>query len=182
MLVAAEVHQVGLGSVGDEAERGVVADHEGETLDVETLDRAVPVEGGEGLVRVEFLDQQDVALVAVDQVEGGGVEGAVLEHGEHLVVVLELPEVQAVAVLVEFLDVGVVPDVLAGDGAHALALEGDVADGVLAHEVAAGRLALDRQGREVVLEAGLLELRLGPQGHAHGLGLAVVVGREPDDL
>ena len=76
----------------------------------------------------------------------------------------------------------VVPDVLAGDGAHALALEGDGADGVLADEVAAGGLALDGQRGEVVLEAGLLELGFRPQRHAHGLGLAVVVGGEPDDL
>ena len=182
MGVAADLHQVGFRGVGDEADRGVVAQHEGEALDVETLDAAVPVEGGEGLVGVELLDEEHVALVFVDQVEGRGVEGAVAEDGEHLVALLELAEVLAVAVLVELLDVGVVPDVLTGDGADALALEGDGADGVLGHEVAARRLALDAQLGEIVLEAGLLELRLGPQGHAYGLGLAVVVGREPDDL
>ena len=182
VAVVAELHEVGLGPFGDEAHRGVVADGEGETLDIERLDSGVPVQGGEGLVGVELLDAQHLALVAVHQVEGGGVERAVLEHGQHFVALAELAEQQAVAFVVELLDVGVVPDLLAGDGAYALAAQADALYDVLADKVAAGCLALDGESGEVVFEAGLLELRLRAQLYAHGLGFAVVVGGEPYDL
>ena len=182
MLVVGEFHQVGLAALGDETHGRVVAHGEGETLDVERLDGRIPVEGGEGLVGVELLYAEHVALIAVHQVEGCGVEGAVPEHGEHLVVFAELAEEQAVALVVELLDVGVVPDFLAGDSAHALAAQAYAAYDVLAHEVAPGCPALDAESGEIVFEGGLLELRFRTQLHAHGLGLAVVVGGEPDHL
>ena len=43
MLVAAQVHQVGLGRIRDEGKRGVVALHEGEALHIEGLGGPVVV-------------------------------------------------------------------------------------------------------------------------------------------
>ena len=86
------------------------------------------------------------------------------------------------AFVVQLLDIGIVPDLLAGNGAYALALQRNGPDYILCDQVAAGGLALYGQGGEIVLERSLLELRLGTQLHAHGLRLAVVVGGEPDYL
>ena len=85
------------------------------------------------------------------------------------------------AVLVEALHVGIPPDVLAADGRDTLGLEADLLDRVLGHEVAACGLALDGEGREVVVELRLLELRFRAEVDADGLGLAVVVRGEPDN-
>ena len=171
-------HQAGLRAVGYEALRVVLAEHEAEALHVVGLGGAVVVEGREGLLRVELLDEQHVALVFVHQLEACGVEGSVAEYRQHLVGSVELAQVDAASLVVELLDVGVVPDILARDRGHAAALEVDVAYGVLGHQVAARRLALDGQRCEIVLEAGLLELGLGTQVDFHRLGFAVMVGRE----
>ena len=182
LVLRAEVfgngHQIRLGAVGYEALRVVLAEREAETLHVEGLGGAVVVEGREGLLRVELLDEQHVALILVHKLEARGVEGSVAEHRQNLVGGVELAQIGAASLVVEFLYVGVVPDVLAGDGGDAAALERDAAHRVFGNQIAARRLALDGQGCEVVLEAGLLELGLGTQVHLHCLGFAVVVGRE----
>ena len=176
-----QADKAGTASLGDEENGRIVALGKAETLDIEGLDTGVPVEGREGLVRVELLDEEDVALVFVDHVVARRVVGTVLEDRKDLVVAAELAEVFAAAVLVEALDVRVVPDILAADGGDALGLHDDLLDGILRHEVAAGRLALDGEGREIVLELRLLELRLRAEVDADGLGLAVVVDGEPED-
>ena len=100
MLVGADVHKVGFRCIRDEAQRCVVRENEAEALDIEALDLSVIVQGGEDLVRVEFLDEEKVARIAVHKLERGGVEAAVLEYCQYLVVVREFSEIQAVSVVV----------------------------------------------------------------------------------
>ena len=60
------------------------------------------------------------------------------------------------AVLIQSLDVVVEPDILALDGADALALQADALDDILGDQIAPGGLALDCEGGEVVVQHGLL--------------------------
>ena len=115
MLVLGNIHKVGFRSRGDERQRRVVAQDEAEPLDVECLGCSIEVEGGVGLVRVELLDADDIALIAVRDIELSRVECAVLEDGQNLVLRAELTEVLSSLLVVKLLDVSVVPDVLSAD-------------------------------------------------------------------
>ena len=182
MQVVGDVHQVGFLSFRDERHRCIVAQEEAAALDIERLCLRVVVQGGERLVGIELLDAEDVTLVAVGNVEGRGIERAVLEDGQHLVFRTEFPEVLSALLVVEFLDVGVEPDVLPADGGDALRLQLDLRYRVLGNQVAAGSLSLDRQGGEVVFELRFLEFRPRAQVDPDGLRLSVVVDGEPEDL
>ncbi len=86
------------------------------------------------------------------------------------------------AFLVEALDIGIVPDVLAFEGGDALGLELDAGDGVLGDQVAAGTASLDGQRGEIPFHGRFLEAFLGAELDTDALGFSVVVHREPENL
>ncbi len=182
MPVLGNVHKVGFRSRGDERQRSVVAQDEAEPFDVERLGRPVVVEGGVGLVRIELLDLDNLALVTVGHIERSRVECSVLEYRQNLVLRAELAEVLATLLIVELLDVGVVPDVLASDRGHTLGFQLNPRDRVLGHQIAPGGLALDRKSGEIIFKLRLFQLRPRTQVYSYRFGLAVVVDREPEDL
>ena len=81
--------------------------------------------------------------------------------------------------VVKLLDIRVVPYILALNGADTFAAKADFLNNILAHQIAPCRPALYGQIREVIFEAGLFQLGFCPELHLYGLGLSVVVGREP---
>ena len=180
-FISAHIHQERILALRDKEEGRIVAGCEGETLHIEGLGSGVPVKRRKGLHLIQLLNKQQVALVAVRQIERRGIIGTVLEDGQHLVFARELAQVDAPSVLVEFLDIRIVPDIFSADGRDAFRLQHNLLDDVLAHQVTSRGLALDGQFGEVVLERKLLQFRLGPQVHPDRLGLAVVVGRKPED-
>ena len=137
--------------IRNETERSIVANREAETLHVEGLGCAVPIEGGICPASIKFLNAEQVSLVTVAKVVRSGVEGSVLEDGKNLVLSAELTQMNAAAVLVKTLNVSIEPDVLAADSRYTLVLKGNLLDGVLGYKIAPGSASLDGQGREVVL-------------------------------
>ncbi len=151
-FISAHIHQERILALRDKEEGRIVAGCEGETLHIEGLGCGVPVKRRKGLHLIQLLNKQQVSLVTVRQIERRGIIGSVLEDGQHLVFARELAQVDAPSVLVEFLDVRIVPDIFSADGRDAFRLQHNFLDDVLAHQVAARGLALDGQFGEVVLE------------------------------
>ena len=175
-------HKIGFRPWGDERQRCVVAQDKAEPLDVECLGGRIVVEGGVGLVRIELLDLDHFALVAVRDIERSRVEGSVLEYCQNLVLRAELAEVLTALLVVKLLDVSVVPNVLSADCRNALGFQLNSGDRVLGHQIASGSLALDRKGREIIFKLRFLQLRTRTQVYSYRFGLAVVVDGEPEDL
>ena len=86
------------------------------------------------------------------------------------------------AVLVEALDIGVIPYILALQGGDTLGLELDTCNGVLGYQVTAGSASLDGKGGEIPLQLSFLEALLGTEIDLHGLCLTIMVHGEPEDL
>ena len=86
------------------------------------------------------------------------------------------------AVLVEALDIRVIPYILALKGGYAFGLELDTCYGVLCYKVTAGSASLDGQGREIPLQLRFLDTLLGTEIDLHGLCLTIMVYGEPKDL
>ena len=72
----------------------------------------------------------------VVSVEGRDIEVAIVEYDEYRVVVVELTEQSAVLVVVESVDIGVVPHLPSAQSRVSMALESDAMDGVSRHEIA----------------------------------------------
>ena len=115
-------HQIAFSSIGNERQGGIVAEYERETLHIEILGVSIIIEGGKRFFGVEFLHQKHISLVFVHQVEGSGVESAVFEHSQHLVFGIELSQILSAFLIIELLDVGVVPNILACYGGNAFCL------------------------------------------------------------
>ena len=141
--VVRDVHQAGALRVGDEGKGSIVALCKAETLDIEGLGTTVPVEYGIGFPGIQLFNPDNVALILVDEVVIRRIEGTVGEDGENPVFTGEFADKVASAVLVEALDVRVVPYVLSAKGSYSLGFEDNLLDGILRNEVAAGSLSLD---------------------------------------
>ena len=93
---------------------------------------------------------------------------------------VELSEILSALFVVELLDVGVEPDVLAADGRCSLGLERNLLHGVLLrHDVSARASSFDVELREVIFVDELLQLRLRLEIDLHRLCLAVRIDRKP---
>ena len=181
MKVGGDVHQFGTAGVGDEQDRRVVAFRETEALYVVGLGSIVPIEYRIDAGGVELLYADDITLVLVHHIVGGGVEGAVGKDGQHTVFPGEFSQEFSAAFFVEPLDVRVPPDFLSREGGDALGLELDTGHRVLGDQVAAGTAALDGQFGEIPLHGRFLEPFLGAELDTDALRLSVVVYREPED-
>ena len=136
------------------------------------------VEGCEDDVGVELAEFDEVVVVVVGEVEGGGAVDGGLCDGEYLVGAAEFAEVAAGFVHIEALDALVEPYLAGGEGGDAFVFEVDGADGVAGEDVAHGLAAFDGEGLEVEVEGGLFEFGLGDVVDGYDLGLAVGIGGE----
>ena len=135
-LVGRNSNQVTALGIGNKTKRSVVAYRETEPLHIEGLGRTVPVKGRIGLGSIQLFYLEHIALIAVAKVERSGIEGSVLENRQDLVLCAKLSKVDSAAVLIQPLDIGIVPDILAADSGNTLVLEGYPLDGVLCHKIA----------------------------------------------
>ena len=117
----------------------------------------------------------------VVQVEIGEVEVAVGEHHENLIFIVELAEEASVFIVVEAVDIGIIPYLAPAEGAMAVTLERDAAYGLLGEQVTLGGTSLDDYLGEVFLEEELLHLGRGVECNLDDFGLAVGVRCEVDD-
>ena len=136
MFVITDGNKVRALCIGNETQRSVVAYVEGESLDIECLHSLVIIESRVGLVQIQFLNQEQVALISVAKVKRSCIICSVAENGKNVVSGIELAEMNAPAVFIQPLDVFIEPDILSSDGRYTLALEHYLLDRVLRNEVA----------------------------------------------
>ena len=117
----------------------------------------------------------------VVQVKVGEVEVTVVEHHENLVFIVELSEEASVFIVVEAVDIRIIPYLASAEGGMAVAFQRDAVHGVLREQVTLRGTALDNHFREVLFKEELLHLGRRVEGNLDDFGLAVGVGGEVDD-
>ena len=117
----------------------------------------------------------------VVQVKVGEVEVAVVEHHENLVFIVELSEEASVFIVVEAVDIGIIPYLASAKCGMAVAFQRNAVHGMLREQVTLRGTALDNHFREVLFKEELLHLGRRVEGNLDDFGLAVGVGGEVDD-
>ena len=184
---------IDLVSEENEARCGIVTDErcgtglrnafEGEALDVgEPILVSIIEYSGPDFLLVELLHTEDArGFIVVVDVEGGGVERAVVEYHKHEVVGMEFSEIGSALVVVETLHIVVEPYLSAAQRGSSVGLEGDAVDIEAGEEVASALTSLDENLAEVLVEADALEFGIGLEGDLDDFGLSVGVGSEVEN-
>ena len=79
-------------------------------------------------------------------------------------------------VVVESVDIGVVPHLATAQSRVSMTLQTDAVDGVSRHEIALRRASLDAYFREILVDEYSLQLRVGFESHLDYLSLAIGIG------
>ena len=112
----------------------------------------------------------------VVQIEVCEVALAVLQHNEDLVIVEELTQQPSVLVVVQTVDVWIIPNLASAECRVSVTLQADAMHGELRQQIAFRRATLDHHLREVLVDKDFPEFRIGLKRHLDDFRLAVGVG------
>ena len=118
----------------------------------------------------------------VVQIEVREVALTVLQHNEDLVVVEELTQQSSVFVVIQTVDVWIIPHLSSAECRMSVTLQADTMYRELRQQIAFRRATLDHHLREVLIDKDFPEFRIGFERHLDDFCLAVGVGAEVHHL
>ena len=152
---------------------------ETETFDVRiTLLVGIIQNGCPYFVRIIFLQHPYVVFVVIVHIEIAGVELAVVQYHQDLLVTLELAEVFSATVIVEAQDILVEPYFAPAQCGTAALLQSYLVNRVTGEYIAHGLTAFDIYLAEIFFEDDAAYTRIGLERYFDDFGLTVGVGRE----
>ena len=133
------------------------------------------------LVRVIFLQYPYIVFVVVVHIEIAGVELAVVQHYQDLLVALELTEVFSAVVVVEAQDILVEPYFPSAQCGTAALLQGYLMNRVTGKYITHGLTSFDVYLAEIFFKDDAAYARIGLERHFDDFGLTVGIGCEIHD-
>ena len=153
-----------------------------EALAIIELEFAVPLDERPDLLRLPFLNAEDVVLKMGSEVKGGGIIGTIIIDDEDAVFIPELAEVDAVFIVVDAQHIGVEPHFASAERGVTFLLEGNGLDFKLGEYVSSCCTRFDRQLGEIFADLEFLEMQLRFECHFDNLRFSVGIRCEINDF
>ena len=150
---------------------------EAETLDVRKILIILVVEhAGIDLVRVEFLNALDVCLKVIIHIWRGHIEVSVLQYDEYLVAIAEVSQQISLSVMIETVDIRVIPHFLSAESGASMTLQTDAMERIFGDDITPRTTSFDCKISEVIVEEYLLQLHIWLVCYLYHFGFTIRIG------